>query len=520
MSIDDLFRDLARTLARVPDKTAEELRELHEDFIRACRRVDENPAEQQQIDDIADLLDAEETLYAQALAANECGDTGTAVPLLRQCAEADIGEAAWLLARLLEDTGNTPEAMTWYQCARDEGDPRADEKLAALRTRVARQLLRAVSESGGSTEPMDEWMLDWLACTADQLVCQAPQVAAELLDRAVASSPAGSAQHALLASRLADALYRVGDRAAAEQVANRALEQAVGSDLLVDLLWTLTQCRMLEGKSVESLAALDRALASPGLSARNRARLLTLAARMYLNLGEAEMAGQVATRALKATSEAGDNSAMGWTLLVMAVEISIRGRMTDALPLYDRALEVTQADPVLADLRLILQINKAITLGCLDRYEEALTEAGQARDLADQAGTTFRATQAHGALAQLFFQTGRWDDALAEVSILSEDQEPAGACCELGIAAVISFHRGDAAAARATSMLPPRMPGGSDTGSSGPWPSPAAWASSMTARRQRRSPRWQRCSPTATTTLRRSTTCLSTPSGSPPPLAT
>jgi tetratricopeptide (TPR) repeat protein len=111
-------------------------------------------------------------------------------------------------------------------------------------------------------------------------------------------------------------------------------------------------------------------------------------------------------------------------------------------------LEVTQADPALADLRLLIQINKAITLGCLDRYKEALTEAGQARDLAGQAGMTFRATQAHGALAQLFFQTGRWDDALAEVSILSEDQEPAGACCELGIAAVISFHRGDAAAAR------------------------------------------------------------------------
>ena len=449
MSIDDLFRDLARALARVPDKTAEELRELHEDFIRACRRVDENPAEQQRIDDIADLLDAEETLYAQALAANERGDTGTAVPLLRQCAEADIGEAAWLLAQLLEDTGNTPEAVTWYHRARDEGDPRADEKLAALRTRVARQLLSAVRESGGSTEPVEEWMLDWLARTADQLVCQEPQVAAEILGRAVASFPAGSAQHVLLASRLADALYRVGDRAAAEQVANRAMEHAVGSDLFVDLLWTVTQCRMLEGKSAESLATLSRALASPGLSARHHARLLTLAARTYLNLGEAEMAGQVATRALKVASEAGDNRAMAWTLHVMAVEISIRGGMTDALPLYDRAMTATQADPDLADLRLLNQINKAITLGCLDRYEEALTEAGQARDLADQVGTTLRATQAHGALAQLFFQTGRWDDALAEVSILSEDlKEPAGACCELGIAAVINFHRGDVAAAR------------------------------------------------------------------------
>jgi hypothetical protein len=44
---------------------------------------------------------------------------------------------------------------------------------------------------------------------------------------------------------------------------------------------------------------------------------------------------------------------------------------------------------------------------------------------------------------------GRWDDALAEVGALPEDlTEPGAACCDLGIAAVISFHRGDTGAAR------------------------------------------------------------------------
>ena len=445
-----MIKDLIDDLAGIEHAPADE--RAVQDFAEACRRVDTDPREKQRIRDIIDLVDAEDALYDQAVAALGRGDHDTAVALLRRAAEKRIGDAAWLLAVALDERGETAEAITWYRRAARDGDSRAEAALAeadAPPDRVARQLLRVVSESGGSTERMEEWMLDWLARTADQLIRQEPQVAAELLRRAVASFPAGSAQHVLLASRLADALYRIGDRAAAEQVANRAMEHAVGSDLFVDLLWTLTQCRMLEGKSAESLAALSRALASPGLSARHHARLLTLAARTYLDLGEAEMAGQVATRALNVASEAGDNWAMGWTLLVMAMEISIRGRMTDALPLYDRAVAVTQADPALADLRLLIQINKAITLGCLDRYEEALTEAGQARDLADQAGTILRATQAHGALAQLFFQTGRWDDALAEVSILSEDlKEPAAACCELGIAAVISFHRGDAAAAR------------------------------------------------------------------------
>jgi DNA-binding CsgD family transcriptional regulator/tetratricopeptide (TPR) repeat protein len=349
-----------------------------------------------------------------------------------------------LIRAALYDEMPTSVRAAWH---RDAG--RALAEAGAPADRVARQLLQAVGGSGAVSEPMDEWVLDWLTRTADLLTGQAPGVAAELLTRAVASSPPDSARYGWLASRLADALYRIGDRGAAEQVANRALEHATEPDLLVDLHWTLAQCRMLAGESAESLATLDRALASPGISARHRVRLLVLAARAHSYLGEFDRAGRVATDALEAASEAGDNWAMGWALLMLTIVTSVQGHMTDALPLFDRALSVTEADPALTDLRLLLQINKAVTLGNLDRHEEALAVAGQARHLADQVGTTFRLAQAHGALGQLLFQTGRWDDALAEIAILPEDlKEPAVACGELGIAAVISFHRGETGAAR------------------------------------------------------------------------
>ena len=379
---------------------------------------------------VADLIPAVDEACAVGVLAESGHGLGFRHPLIRAA---------------LYDEMPAPVRAAWH---RDAG--RALAAAGAPPDRVARQMLRAVGGPGDATEPVDEWMLDWLARTADPLVGQAPGVAAELLTRAVASSPAGSARHGWLASRLADALYRIGDRAAAEQVANRALEHATEPDLLVDLHWTLAQCRMLAGWSAESLATLDRALASPGISARHRARLLVLAARTHSNLGEVEKAGRVAASALAAASEAGDNWAMGWALHVLALVTAVQGQMTDALPLFDRALAVTQADPALTDLRLLLQINKAVTLGDLDRYEEALAAAGQARHLADQVGTAIRLAQAHGALGQLLFQTGRWDDALAEVEIVPEDlKEPAAACCDLGIAAVICFHRGEIDAARA-----------------------------------------------------------------------
>jgi DNA-binding CsgD family transcriptional regulator len=378
---------------------------------------------------VAELIPAVEEARAAGVLAESGYGLGFRHPMIRTALYEEIPE---------------PMRAAWH---RDAG--RALAGVGAPADRVARQLLRAGDGSGDPAEPMDRWILSWLDRTAELLVGQAPRVAAELLRQAMASSPAGSAQHDRLVSRLADALYRVGDVAEAEQVANHALAHAVEPDLVVDLHWTLAQCSMRAGQSAESLATLDRALAAPGISARHRARLLVLSARTHSNLGEVEKAGQVAAVALTAASEAGDNWAMGWALHVLSLVTAVQGHLTDALALFDRALTVTEGDPALTDLRLLLQINKAVALGCLDRYEEALAVARQARHLADLAGTLIRLAQAHSALGQLMFDTGRWDDALAEVQALHEDlKEPVAASLDLGIAAVICFHRGETAEAR------------------------------------------------------------------------
>jgi tetratricopeptide (TPR) repeat protein len=315
--------------------------------------------------------------------------------------------------------------------------------------RVARQLLWAVGEPNGSPESMDEWMLSWLAGAAEVLVTQAPQVAARLLAQAVGSMPATSARHGRLAGHLADALYRTGNREAAAEVASRELQRAVDPDLVVSLHWTLAQCRMTVGLYTESLATLDHALEAAGLTARHRGRLLVLAARTHSICGEYERAGRVASIALVVAEEAHDTWAMGWALQTMAGVATSEGRLADQLQLFDRGLAVTQGDASLTDVRLLLQINKAAALSSLDRREEALAIARQALQLAYQSGATLRLTQAHCVVGQLLFEIGRWDDALTEMSVMSPRIEGhAAACCALGIAALISFHRGDATAAR------------------------------------------------------------------------
>jgi tetratricopeptide (TPR) repeat protein len=347
----------------------------------------------------------------------------------------------------------------------------AAQALAAARSpadQVARQLLRGAGMPGNPREPMETWMLAWVLHAADQLVAQAPQVAAEVLSWAIASIPAGvlrqgsdrrtarhgraddqSVQVAWIASRLADALCRIGEWTSAEEVVRTALTDDVDPDVFTDLHGVQAQCRIFTGRSTESLATLDRALASPRLSARHQARLLVLAARTRSLAGEVTVADRIAVQALAVAEEAGDSWAKAWALSTMAFSAIVQGQLRQALSLLDRAAGAAQGEPSLDDLCLLVRINKAATLGTLGRYKAAFALAEQAVMLAEEIGSPLRLSQAHCVLSQVQFEAGRWDEALAELGLLPTGlKEPATACCDLGVGAIISFHRGDPLTAR------------------------------------------------------------------------
>ena len=134
MSIEEFTHSLAEYInADTPADHTQAIR----DFTVACRRYDEDPRERQRICGIADLIKAEDANYAQAQAALDRSDHDTALPLLREAAKEGIGEAAWLLAGLLEQKGDPAGAITWYQRAADDGDSRASAKLTDMHSQSA-----------------------------------------------------------------------------------------------------------------------------------------------------------------------------------------------------------------------------------------------------------------------------------------------------------------------------------------------------------------------------------------------
>jgi DNA-binding CsgD family transcriptional regulator len=160
-------------------------------------------------------------------------------------------------------------------------------------------------------------------------------------------------------------------------------------------------------------------------------------------------AHRVAEEALAAGTEVRDPWTIGWALHVLSLVAMTRCQVAEALSLFDRALAVVRSEPALVDLRLLLLVNQAVTLGDQDRYEEALAAAREVGHLAERFGSMIRLTQAHSALGQLQLEAGHWDDALVEVEVVPDElKDPSVVCCDHGVAAIICFHRGDVTAAR------------------------------------------------------------------------
>ena len=165
---------------------------------------------------------------------------------------------------------------------------------------------------------MEEWILRWLArdrSAADRTGTASGRRTARP-GRCAVTGLARPGTTAWCAGS-AEALYRVGDAAEAERVASGALADVVEPDLLVDLHWTLAQCRALARPVHRIPHRAGPGAGLPGDLARNRARLLVATARTHRDLGQVEKAGQVAEAALAEATEAGDNWATGWALHVL-----------------------------------------------------------------------------------------------------------------------------------------------------------------------------------------------------------
>jgi tetratricopeptide (TPR) repeat protein len=251
-----------------------------------------------------------------------------------------------ILKRMRHDGLPQPEARGTYAdghlaLIRNRGSHFIPNPLTTTSPLVIKQSPRTPEHSdnaGGQDESapgeervrwFNEWMLDWLAGAADRLTENVSDVAATLLARAAASVEPKSERYAWFASRLAQALLRTGELTQAQDFVNLALDCADDIDVRVHLYSTLAQCLDKAGSPFDAISVLGRALGSRRLTDRHRAGLLVLAARSHANLDEFSKASKIASDALKAATDAGDESAADWALHIISMSTAMAAAKSD-----------------------------------------------------------------------------------------------------------------------------------------------------------------------------------------------
>jgi DNA-binding CsgD family transcriptional regulator len=310
---------------------------------------------------------------------------------------------------------------------------------------------------------LDRRTLTWLAESADRLSARAPGLAADLLRRAVDTADPAGAQAVPLRLALAGALLRAGRFAEAQAAASAglAVHDGPGTSGKPDaedagaspgtnpggrLRWILVQASLNQGHVTEALQQAQQALDGGGLSRVGRARFHGLAAQCLhvLSPDGPGPAMQAAEGARAEGMASGDPVAMAYGLQAVAGASRWQGQFGQALDLASQAVAALDRAGPIADSQLDPQLIRANCLFDLDRDAEAREAYAADLRLAERGTGTFFLGLHHLSVARMCFLTGRWDDAVSEISTAREAPDHLGVGVHLdGLAALIAVHRQD-----------------------------------------------------------------------------
>jgi DNA-binding NarL/FixJ family response regulator/tetratricopeptide (TPR) repeat protein len=319
----------------------------------------------------------------------------------------------------------------------------AGQALAAAGAPIERVAQHLVAGTGPELPPD---LLDWLVRSASTLVARAPELAVELLGRALGQDPAADG----LRFEYARALLWAGQPADAQRAIRVALSvRDGGADGAGEttLRWLLAQAYLQRGHVEEALAEAEDVLLTGGLASAEEGRFHGFVAQCLLLSGQIDAADAAAARAEVDGRAGTDGYATAYGLSVHAGVQLLRGRPAEALDLADRALAALGGRPIQPDRQFAPHLVRGLCLLDLDRPVEAAAACEEGRAQSEHGGRAFL-TWHHMALARVRYLDGRWDDALAEIEAGLDAIDCLGVTEGLrSQAALIALHRGDDLAA-------------------------------------------------------------------------
>jgi tetratricopeptide (TPR) repeat protein len=309
-------------------------------------------------------------------------------------------------------------------------------------TRVAEQL-------AAETPVLDDWVTGWLTEHHAEVVKRLPQTARALIRQVLGTALPSAAQRETLLIALVKLEFRDGNYPIDE--AREALAIATDPADRAEMRQLLAAMRFRQGADAEAIDLLTVVVDDPGTPEIWRTRHRVLLANFRRGgLDDLDRADRTARSVHDEAVTAGQPYEAAFALQTTWLTNSIRRDHERALEYVDRALDIMRDHPTFAGMYFDLLDNRMFTLQNLDRLDEA------ERTLREAALFAIRhrlPASLQVASAVQYYWLGRWDDATAEVSAVTDDapgitflgmREPGAVAMLLhGVAALIAGHRED-----------------------------------------------------------------------------
>ncbi|HEY7048866.1 MAG TPA: hypothetical protein VH373_16710, partial [Jatrophihabitantaceae bacterium] len=362
------------------------------------------------------------TVLAEAIAAGVLADDGTrlrfAHDLIRDAIYEDLPGSVRLALH------------------REAGQRLANAGAAAAQ--VAEHLAR------GAT-PGDASAIEWLTRAAREAATRSPDVAADLLGRAIALvDPSDPARDRLLAEQ-AGSLMWAGRVAEAERACRALLDRAHDPAADGPARTCLGLALVAGGRPSDALRELE---AGAKVAETEQANGLAWASVARLWLGDLDGASATAEQARSAAAAVGDPLATSTALGSLVAVAECQGHLRDAGRLIDDALRVADQTPGRQGHRPHpLHADRGFILTELDRLDEAAATLGTGRRICEELGLGWHLPSYHTATAVERYIVGEWDDAVVEIeaSIELADETGMGRWLVLShsVLSLIKLHRND-----------------------------------------------------------------------------
>jgi DNA-binding CsgD family transcriptional regulator len=310
---------------------------------------------------------------------------------------------------------------------------------------VAEHLARGATS--GDTET-----ITWLARAAREAAARSPDVAADLLARAVGLMPATDPGRDRMLAEQASSLMLSGRIAEAETACRDLLGRPHDESVEGTVRICLGHALLAQGQAGEALRELERAGACPALTGTDRAAASAWASYARLALGDLDGASASAEKARSTAASAGDHLSASIAMASLGLVSEFHGHLRDGLRIIDDAVRLADESPGRLGHRYPLHAIRGWLLVECDRLDEARASIAAGRRICEELGVRWSLPfhQMFGAYER--FVAGEWDDAIAELEagfeLADEIGETYSRMYAHGVLSLIRFHRNDLSGAR------------------------------------------------------------------------